>query len=65
MNFYVMFIQNNCLQYKADVNAAMHDGHTPLHMACKENHVNVCHVLIENGANIQLATKVGCKNFNY
>lgn len=36
----------------------MRDGYTPLHVAAKEGHVEICELLLDKGASVSLTTKV-------
>jgi len=40
------------LRYDADVNAVGVNKKTPLHAACSQNHVDLCVMLLEHGANV-------------
>ena len=50
-----------CAQYGAVVDETTEEGYTPLHVAAKEGHVDICEILLDNDASIALKTKVSGK----
>jgi len=47
-------------QHGSVVDETMADGYTPLHVAAREGHVDVCEALLDNKASVSLSTKVSC-----
>lgn len=39
--------------------AGLQNGFTPLHIACKKNHIRVMELLLKTGASIDAVTEVG------
>jgi len=56
--FFQLTKLDTIFQYGAVVDETTEEGYTPLHVAAKEGHVEICETLLENGASVSLKTKV-------
>ena len=54
----VYVVRYNCLQYGAAVNEVTEEGYTPLHVAAKEGHVEICEILLDSDASVDVKSKV-------
>jgi hypothetical protein len=53
------------LREGADIDAATHDGVTPLHVAAENGHYKILELLIESGANVNAADSSGQTALHY
>ncbi|KAM3964878.1 ankyrin repeat domain-containing protein 39 [Aphomia sociella] len=55
----VNFLIDKARNVKDTVNAADNSGYTPLHYAARTGNIDICKILLQNGANINTQTKSG------
>lgn len=46
------------MEYAANVQCSTKDTYTALHLAAKGNHKEICELLLKNGAELEITTKV-------